>query len=584
MPSHSSQSATDGLSSPVVDVSPVPSQDAGPVVNIARRLRQYAESIPSQTAIAQHVSRNPDGSYRYVDWTFFELDQLTDKLASGLMDFGVRAGTRLVLFVPFSREFIALTFAILKTGAVVVLIDPGMGKQNVFRCLEEVDPHGFIAVPKVHAVRVLKRKLFPKATLNVTVGRRWLWGGRTYQQLEKTSKPFSGMTTKATDPAAVIFTSGSTGAPKGVCYEHGMFEAQVDLIRDHYGIQPGEIDLPGFPLFGLFNAAMGVTTVIPDMDPTRPADVVPDNILQHIRDRQVTQAFGSPAFWNRIGRFCDQHGVTLPTIQRGLSAGGPVPIPVIERMQRALTSEGAELFTPYGATESLPVASIGSREVLTSTAERTRQGAGTCVGRPFNGVDVRIIPLCDGLVGQIGEVNPLPPHEIGEIIVRSPAVTREYFQRPQETGLSKIADPPGSRTWWHRIGDVGYFDDEGRLWFCGRKAHIVETSQGMMFPVRCESIINEHPDVYRSALVGVGNRPEQSPVIIVEPEEDSFPETATAEQRLQREILERAAENEMTGPIAAVLFHRSLPVDPRHNVKINRELLAGWAAGQLSRS
>ena len=551
------------------------------VVNIALRLKEYAQAMPDATAVAQHVGRNADGSYRYADWTFAELEQLTNRAAAGLTEYGVRPGMRLVLFVPFSREFIALTFAVLKTGAAIVLIDPGMGKQNVFRCLEEVDPHGFIAIPKVHAVRVVKRKLFPHATLNVTVGRRWFWGGLTLDRLLKTTATFPGIATAAADPAAVIFTSGSTGSPKGVCYEHGMFDAQADLIRDHYQIDPGEVDLPGFPLFGLFNAAMGVTTVIPDMDPTRPADVNPENVLHHIQDRTVTQAFGSPAFWNRIGRHCDRFGVTLPTVRRALSAGGPVPVHVLERMQRALSAEGAELHTPYGATESLPVSSIGSREVLDETAIRTSQGAGTCVGRPFAGVDVRIIPLGDDPIEQFDDSSVLPVHEIGEIVVRSRSVTREYFRRPEATALAKIADPTGSGTFWHRIGDLGYFDEEGRLWFCGRKAHLVETVDGKMFPVRCEAIINEHPVVYRSALVGVGTRPEQQPVIIVEPEEGAFPESRERALQLEAEILERAAATEMTAPIRTVLFHRSLPVDPRHNVKINRETLAVWAAERL---
>jgi acyl-CoA synthetase (AMP-forming)/AMP-acid ligase II len=192
-----------------------------------------------------------------------------------------------------------------------------------------------------------------------------------------------------------------------------------------------------------------------------------------------------------------------------------------------------------------------------------------------------VIPISDDSIDRLDESSILPPHQIGEIIVRSRSVTREYFQRPDATALAKIADPPGSATWWHRMGDVGYFDDAGRLWFCGRKAHLVETAGGTMFPVRCEAIINEHQEVYRSALVGVGKRPDQRPVIIVEPEEESFPNSTQNRQRLEREILDRAAGHDMTAPIQTVLFHRSLPVDPRHNVKINRERLAVWASEQL---
>ena len=570
-------------------------------LNIADRLRDAARQWPDRLAVVAPgrgsgtvVTRGEGRTYR--TWTFRELDEESDALARGLIEMGVRPGDRLVLFVRFSWEFIALTFAVFKTGAVVVLIDPGMGRTNIFECLREVRPDGFIAVPIVHAVRLLKRRAFRTARFNVTVGRRWFWGGPTYAQLIETGRSASrgdeaGHSPATTDAAAIIFTSGSTGPPKGVLYEHGMFDAQVDLIRDFYGIQPGEIDLPGFPLFGLFNAAMGVTTVIPDMDPTRPAQVDPEKILAQARDWQVTQAFGSPAFWNRVGRYCEAHAVTLPTIRRGLSAGGPVPVHVLRRMSRVFTRPGADLHTPYGATESLPVASIGAHEVLQTTAALTAQGRGTCVGRPFPQVDVRIVAITDGPIASLADARLLPTGETGEIIVRSPSVTREYFQRPDATRLAKIpVDPPESDAppddapaggFYHRIGDVGYLDEAGRLWFCGRKAHIVDTPQGRMYSVCCEAILDEHSDVYRTALVGLGPKPNQRPVIVVEPEPGRFPATAADRERLTAELQTLARSHPLTSQIDTFLFHPSLPVDTRHNVKINREALASWAAGQL---
>ena len=240
---------------------------------------------------------------------------------------GVRPGMRLVLMVPPSIDFISLVFAMFKAGVITVLIDPGMGRRNLIRCLAESEPEGFIGIPLAQAVRAVLRRRFPKAKYNVTVGRRWFWGGRTLAQLRARTlnAGFQPAATKADDPAAIIFTTGSTGPPKGVLYRHGNFDRQADEIRDFYGIQPGEIDLPGFPLFALFNCAMGVTTVIPDMDPTRPARVDPRNIIEAVRDWNVTQAFGSPALWNVVGRYCEEHQIVLPTLKRVLSAGAPVP-------------------------------------------------------------------------------------------------------------------------------------------------------------------------------------------------------------------------------------------------------------------
>ena len=580
-------------------------------LNIADRLTASATRWPDQIAVVQPDGRDAAGQYRYRTWTFAQLEHEATAIANGLMTWGVQPGQRLVLMVRPSFEFIALTFGLMRAGIVVVLIDPGMGRSNIFRCLEEINPDGFIAIPIVQAIRVLNRRRFRNARFNVTVGgRRWMWGGTTYASLieqgKSTSSKNSELGTRNSElltPAAIIFTSGSTGPPKGVVYEHRMFDAQVDLLRDFYGIQPGEIDLPGFPLFGLFNAAMGVTTVIPDMDPTKPARVDPERILAHIRDWKVTQAFGSPAIWNRVGRHCEATGTKLPsTLGRVLSAGAPVPVHVIERMRRAFSNPDADIHTPYGATESLPVASISGREVIEQTALLSKQGSGTCVGRPFSGIEVKIIEITDGPIAALSDVAELPRNEIGEIIVQGPSTTREYFHHPDATATAKILDGEIGRcgdrvqdsphhptsqsphlSYWHRMGDVGYLDDQGRLWFCGRKGHIVETDLGRMFTIPCEAIFNNHPRVFRSALVGVGSKPNQQPVIVVEPEADYFPTTSSEQQRFRDELLELGQANPLTASIETVLFHRSLPVDIRHNVKIFREKLAPWAEAQLAR-
>ena len=555
-------------------------------VNIAERLRESARLAPNQKAVVCPARRDSSGNYTYSQLTFAELDEESDRLAAGLVAMGVKPGVRLVLAVPPTLEFIALTFALFKSGAVAVLIDPGMGRSNIFRCLETVEPEGFVSIPIAQAVRVLNRFRFPKAKLNVTVhGQRWFWGGATYASLRKHSaSQFQTVPTKATDQAAIIFTSGSTGPPKGVSYEHGMFDAQVELLRDYYDIQPGEVDLPGFPLFALFNSAMRVTTVIPDMDPTKPAQVDPTRILHHIRDQKVTQAFGSPAIWNRVGRHCEQTGEKLGTLKRILSAGAPVPVHVIRRIRSAFEHKGADIFTPYGATESLPVASNSGQAVLEETATRSAKGEGTCVGHLFPRVRLRIIEITEGPITDISETKELPPGKIGEIIVQAPSTTREYFRQDDATAAAKIADtserPDG---FWHRMGDVGWLDDKQRLWFCGRKAHIVNTVAGRMFTIPCEAIFNEHSRIFRSALVGVGERPHQQPVLIAEPEAGGWPTSSTDEKTLRDELFALGQASPLTDriEISRILFHRSLPVDIRHNVKIFREKLAPWAAEQL---
>jgi acyl-CoA synthetase (AMP-forming)/AMP-acid ligase II len=547
-------------------------------VNIAERLMQTAARLPQQEAIiTQRRSRR--GSFRYDAISFEALASDVRRLSVGLQDLGVSSGQRMVLMVKPSIDFVALTFALFRVGAVTVLIDPGMGKDNLLDCLEAVRPDGFVAIPLAQAARVLHKSRFPKARLNVTVGRRWFWGGATINQLRR-SDEHEAMShrTDVDDPAAIIFTTGSTGPPKGVLYTHGNFEAQVDQIRDRYDITPGGVDLAGFPLFGLFNGAMGTTTVIPDMDASKPASVNPENIVHAIQELGCTQSFASPAVWNVVGRHCDEWGVELPTLQRVLSAGAPVPVDVIRRLKRTIHPQG-EIYTPYGATESLPVASIAGGAVLRETGHATSEGAGTCVGSRFREIDWRVIEISDGPLKQIDETRQLERGQIGELIVSGPQVTSRYVTREEQNAYHKISD--GDR-FWHRLGDVGYLDDQDRFWFCGRKAHRVITKEGTMYTVRCEAIANGHRSIYRSALVGIGPDLAQIPVMICEPLKEAWPRTESQRQQLCDELFDKLQSHELTSTIQRkhVLLRQALPVDIRHNAKIFREKLAIWAGTQ----
>lgn len=536
-----------------------------------------AAQRPDQVAVAETAGRDRTGQRRYRQFTFRELDDDSGRIAAGLENLGVRPGTRLALLVRPGIDFVSLVFALFKTGAVVVLIDPGMGRKNLIRCLADAEPEGFVAIPIVHAVRTLLRRRFPHSRFHVTVGRRWFWGGPTLAHLRRTDRTRPAVARGADDPAAIIFTTGSTGPPKGVLFSHGNFDAQVEEIRDFFNIRPGEVDVPCFPLFGLFNCAMGVTAVIPCMDPTRPAKVDPREIVAAAADWNATQAFGSPAVWNRVGHYCAGE-IKLPSVRRVLSSGAPVSADVLARMKAAIHPEG-DMHTPYGATEALPVASIAASEVLGETAARTREGAGVCVGRRFPRIQWKVIRIVDGPIPTLAEAQPLPEGEIGELIVRGPVVTRRYVTRVEANATGKIAD---GQDVWHRMGDVGYLDPQDRFWFCGRLAHRVLTADGPMYTIPCETIFNNHPRVFRSALVGVGPAGRQRPVIVVEPRAGMIPRTPADRAALIAELRELAHTRTHTAAIEAFLVHPSFPVDIRHNAKIFREKLAVWAAERCS--
>lgn len=546
-------------------------------VNIAERLGAVASRMPDAIAVAEPAGRSSHGQNAYRRMSFRQLDQDSDRIARGLRWWGIKPGTRLALLVPPGIDFVSLVFGLWKAGVVIILIDPGMGRANLLHCLAEAEPDGFVAIPRVQLVRALLRRRFPKARYNVTVGCcRWFWGGKTLTQLR--GGPWNGrhmLPTAADDPAAVIFTTGSTGPPKGVLYRHRQFNAQVDQLREHYGIRPGEVDISCFPLFALFNAALGVTAVIPTMDPRRPAEVDPAKIVEAIHDWRATQAFGSPAIWNRVGPYCCQRGIPLSTLRRVLSAGAPVPAHVLETMKSCIAIEG-DVFTPYGATEALPVASIGASEVLSETAAQTREGAGVCVGRRFSGIRWKVIRIVDGPIPTLAEAQELPQGEIGELIVSGPVVTRQYVTRVEANALGKIAD--GSDI-WHRMGDVGYLDAAERFWFCGRMTHRVQTPTATLFTIPCEAIFNQLDGVARSALVGIGEPGKQEAVIVLEPKPGRAT-TDAARAAICEAARELAAKYPHTAEIRRVLVHPAFPVDIRHNAKIFREKLAVWAAEQ----
>ncbi len=555
--------------------------------NVAARLKTVASLMPSAISIAEPEGPvQSDGARSYRIRTFEALDRRSDDIAKGLSEWGVKPGMRIVMLVPFSGLFIEIVFALLKAGVVVVLIDPGMGRKHLIRCLSEAKPDGFFAVSKAQAIRKILSRRFRRAKWNVTVGRRWFWGGKTLEQIcsmgQKCERESSLISRSQCDEAAIIFTTGSTGPPKGVLYTHGTFHSQIDRIRERYDIHRGSRDLACFPLFGLYDAVMGVTTVIPDMDPTRPADVNPKRLIEAVEQWEIDQAFGSPALWNRVVRWAQANKIErpFPTLKRVLSAGAPVPADTLTQL-RGLIHEEADIVTPYGATEALPIASIESRQVISETGPASEKGKGTCVGNRFDGVHWKVIEIDDGPIGSLAETTELERGKIGELMVSGPMVTKEYVVRSDQNSIHKVTD---GEVVWHRMGDVGYLDSQDRFWFCGRKAHRVITSGRTLFTVPCEAIFNTHPYVYRSALIGIGERGSQIPVILIELQPDAQNLASGEREALIEELKVLGARNPQTRRIERIEIRNApLPVDIRHNSKIFREQLAvEYAASHMN--
>jgi olefin beta-lactone synthetase len=544
-------------------------------VNVAHYLRTMARIQPFRRAVVFPAARDDNGRVTYSHLTFRQLDRESDCFAHGLERAGIGRGIRTILMVRPSLEFFVLTFAMFKIGAVPVVVDPGMGIRRMLACLQESRAQAMIGISQAHVLRVVRPSAFRSVRTPVTVGRRWFWRGLRLSDVRALPwKVYPIAETRRDEMAAVLFTTGSTGPAKGAIYTHGVFDAQVRLIREQFGISPDEIDLATFPLFALFDPALGMTAVIPDMDPTRPADVDPQKIIEAVLNHGVTNMFASPALLNRVGRHGKEQNIKLTSLKRVISAGAPATPANIAQFSTML-EEDAEIHTGYGATEAMPVSSFGSKEILSETARLSEKGFGMCVGRPIKDLLVRIIAISDQAIDEWHNVSVAPEGEIGEIVVSGEIVTTAYFDRARETALSKIND---DERIWHRMGDLGWLDKKGRIWFCGRKNHRVVTPQRTLFTIPCEAIFNNHPAVFRSALVGLGRAPRQRPVICVELEPD---QRGTDRKTLMNELRELALANVLTEEIDTFLVHRRFPVDIRHNSKIFREKLASWAAKRL---
>ena len=549
-------------------------------VNIAALLSQCAAELPERDAVL--VARGRGSSLRLRGLTYAELDARSNSIARGLRERGLAVGDRVCLFVRPGTELIALSFALLKAGAVPVLIDPGMGRKGLLSCVERMAPRAFIGIPVAHVLRRLFPRAFRTVELSVSVGPRLGWGGMTLAELVSAhdDAPFLEHTTSEQE-AAILFTSGSTGPAKGVSYTHGNFAAQVEALRSLYDFGEDEVDAACFPLFALFSPGLRMTCVFPELDPSRPARCDPARIVDCILTSGATSTFGSPAIWRRVVPWCIERGLTLPGLRRVLIAGAPVPPSLVEGFQRVLTG-GADVHTPYGATESLPVSTISGREILARAAESAGRARGTCVGHPAPGMEVELIRVEDGPIESWSDELRVASGELGEICVRGPVVTREYKHQTEATRLAKIQPGPGADAGlWHRIGDLGRLDDQGRLWFCGRKSHRLELPPGLAPPVPTELCYNSAPGVHRTALVGVGARGRERPVLVVEPERGRMPRGGAQRARFIERLRQHVRGTLDLVPVEAFLFHPGFPVDVRHNAKIHRGELKRWAEARF---
>jgi acyl-coenzyme A synthetase/AMP-(fatty) acid ligase/pimeloyl-ACP methyl ester carboxylesterase len=508
--------------------------------------------------------------------SFAELRNLVDVLTAGLRRVGVRPGHRVALLVPPGLELTAAVYACWQAGAAIVVADAGLGWRRMADALRSADPDYLIGIPAAIAAaaalqlpgtrllagelpQLVRRMLGIKHSINELAAR----GDRGSAPLD--TQPAYGSTTAGLpNDAAVLFTSGATGPPKGVVYRHHQLRAQLDMVRTLCGITPSDRLVAAFAPFALYGPALGIGAAVPEMDVTKPGTLTAARLADAATAIEATLVFASPAALRNVvataGELTATQSSALARIRLVLSAGAPVSVMLLRSLQVVLPR--AELHTPYGMTEALPLTDISLPEL-----EEAGSGNGVCVGRPLPGVRIRVSAL-DGLGRAVG---PLTDQAdlTGEICV-SAAHVKDRYDRLWATERASSRDPG-----WHRSGDVGHLDAAGRLWVEGRLQHVVTTADGPLTPVGVEQRIEAGSPVTAAAVVGVGPAGTQQAVAVVVP--NTKPAVGLVGLELASTV--RAAAGVR---LAAVLGIDAVPVDIRHAAKIDRQRLARWAERVLT--
>ena len=529
-------------------------------MNIASKITRNAYLYPHKKAIIC-ATKNSMG-INYEDMTFSQLENCINQYALSLEKSGIKKGDKVLLLIRPSLWFAPLVFALFKMEAVVILMDKGAGLLKLLSSISQVAPRVLIGEPSVFLLRLISKRPFKSVQLCLSHKSFLLPGVMQLPTPEKTTDThYKNNDTHENDTAAILFTSGATGLPKGVVYTHTILLEQTSLLQRMFNLNENDIDIAAFPLFSLFTLSMGMTSVLPPMNFSLPAKSDPALLTQLIEEMQGTFLSGSPAVWQKVADYCHQRKITLPTVKVLATFGAPVNNDLHKKFKEVLLN--GSTFTPYGATECLPVSNISGKEILSETASLTEKGRGVCVGVPTPEIEIKIINPTDKPIHDITLATELSPYEIGEIIVKGPVVTASYYQMPKNNLNSKIIDENG---FWHRMGDMGYLDLQGRLWFCGRKSHLVTTEKKLLYTTPCETIFNRHPAVRRSALIGIGKTGKQTPVIVIEKEKN----TNLSSRELEEELLKQASSYIHTKDIKDIYYRKKLPVDIRHNIKIDR--------------
>ncbi|MDR0418261.1 MAG: AMP-binding protein [Puniceicoccales bacterium] len=523
--------------------------------NLTKSIKQYAATIPTVDAIVEMKRIRGKRAVIRRCLSYEELDLRIDQYVAKFLQKGVRKGARVLMLLSPSVEMVCTFFALIRMGAIPILIDSGMGFRAFIRLANFSKPDFIVCLRWVGWL--ISCNIFNIQGKVIVVQRPFAKNQMASNILQNTDPE---------DRVAIFFTSGSTGMAKGVVYKYRNFAAQLNKLRLTYKLLPYARDVTLLPVFMFFNPMFGRTLIIPDMDFSHPSKLHLPSIIETIVNNCATSSFASPMLWDKISEYCSKYEIKIRSLEQIFLAGVSATTHVLEKIRNV--APNAKIFTPYGATECLPVCSVSADEILDEIQPLQENGAGTCIGIPIDGIEVKIIQPEDGIVSTIDDKNSLSLGYIGEIVVTGDNVTELYDQLPEQTILSKIYHEGKV---WHRTGDLGFFDQKGRIWFCGRKIERVVARNGETYYPDCiEPLFHKHPSVERAALIPLIRRGTVLPAIAILPKKGQYPFFFWQKWLFRRELKNLAQKFPKTAPITHFFFCRKFPVDPRHNAKIHR--------------
>ena len=548
---------------------------SGLPISISEKMTQNAIDDSNGVAMMHPCGKDSAARIIFAIQTFKMLNEESDLIANQLEEAGVVKGMRTLVFMAPGPDQVALFYALFKVGAVPVIISPGLSRSEFLQCIKDASAEVFIGSPKGHLYRLLHASCFNSVTTVVTMGRFRLWKGHIVSPVAQEARPYTVHPSDPDETALIFYTQGITGRPKGVVHTVASLASTLSLLAGLVDFKKGDTAICLHPFYSLLFPAIGITSVTPPMDLNFPLEADMEKLVGLMLKTGATHVMASPAFFSMLGGHLAEMGLSLPAIRKIICFGAQViPEYMIDFM--ATIPEDAQVTLCYGSTEAFPISTLDFREMVSETRSLSEKGYGICVGKPIAECQTGLIPIRDEVFAHFEYDFFLPDGEVGELAVEGRHVSRRYFENPNGEANTKMKGP--NHTLWHRTGDLAWRDKKGRLWLCGRKSSMVKTAQGPLYALSCETIFNTHPEVQRSALVGLGDAEEKAPVIIIEPRQKSGKKRKAA---LFEELFDFAKSNGVTSTIDTILFHDALPVDGYHLTEIMRDEAVSYAQKQV---